>query len=258
MECGGEQLYYVTHEPSQPIKGRVLLLGPMPSERHYAYASWVEWARFLANRGLAVLRFDYRASGESTGAFADTDCQAWLEDACALIPRIPGAETPLTLCGLRLGGLLGARLLEDGQAKRLLAWAPPKGGREHMMEHLRRRLAEDMAMELPAPRKTRQDYIAELEEGQGLQVDGYIWTKRFWDSCLDLAAPRQVPGTSQLVHTTHTERDLQTMTTAEWKVQIPRPAFWFEGPWFRPELGSLFSASADWIMARTTDQEVRA
>ncbi len=261
IDRDGEQLYCVTHEPLEPngsIQGRVLLLGPMPSERHYAYASWVEWARYLAGRGFAVVRFDYRASGESTGDFRHIDCGTWLDDARMLIPELPGADTPLTVCGLRFGALLGARLLEEGQASRLLAWAPPKGGREHLMEHLRRRLAEDMALDLPAPRKTRQDYIAELDAGQGVNVDGYTWTRRFWESATTLCAPRQVAGKTQLVHTTHGEHDAQMEVGGEWKIQIPRPAFWFEGPWFRPDLSTLFAASAEWILHRGPKQEESA
>ena len=83
IDRDGEQLYCVPHEPLEPngsIQGRVLLLGPMPSERHYAYASWVEWARYLAGRGFAVVRFDYRASGESTGDFRHIDCGTWLDE----------------------------------------------------------------------------------------------------------------------------------------------------------------------------------
>jgi pimeloyl-ACP methyl ester carboxylesterase len=247
VDVDGEQVYCVVHDPVVPIHGRVLLLGPMPSERPYVYATWVDWARFLARRGLAVLHFDYRATGESTGAFADMDLNTWAADARAMVAELPGPSTPLTLCGLRLGALLGVRLFEEGIGDRLLAWAPPRTARDHLKELLRRRLAADMALDPSGPRKTRKDFMADLEKGGTVAVDGYPWSKRFWESAEAFPDGALTGKGVQVVHFTYSSRDQRVVDGGDWKIQIPRPPFWTETPWFRPDLGHLFEESANWI-----------
>src|SRR5690349_5795503 len=44
----------------------------------------VELARFAAERGRALVRFDYSGHGESKGAFADGTIGRWLEESVAV------------------------------------------------------------------------------------------------------------------------------------------------------------------------------
>jgi pimeloyl-ACP methyl ester carboxylesterase len=58
-------------------------------------------AAFCQARGQAMLRFDYRAHGQSEGVFAETGLQDWLDDALDVIGTTQG---PLLLVGSSMGG----------------------------------------------------------------------------------------------------------------------------------------------------------
>ncbi len=74
------------------------------------YASDMEGAKalavdaFAAERGLAMVRFDYSGTGSSDGNFEDGTLDHWLEEALAVIDRL--IKGPLILIGSSLGGWL--------------------------------------------------------------------------------------------------------------------------------------------------------
>ena len=59
-------------------------------------------AAFCAERGHAMLRFDYSGHGASGGAFLDGTIGRWTDDALAVIDRL--TEGPLVLVGSSMGG----------------------------------------------------------------------------------------------------------------------------------------------------------
>src|SRR5580700_4050006 len=92
----GAHLYTVLHRVEEPM-ARVLLSGSFASERHYSYDPWVRWARCLAQRGVEVLRYDYRGVGESEGTFEETSFQQWSEDLQLLASWLKGRSPNLPL-----------------------------------------------------------------------------------------------------------------------------------------------------------------
>jgi len=71
-------------------------------------------AAFCAERGHAMLRFDYSGHGASGGRFEDGSIGVWTDDALAAIDRL--TEGPLVLVGSSMGGwiaLLCALALHD-------------------------------------------------------------------------------------------------------------------------------------------------
>ena len=78
------------------------------------YASDMEGAKalaldaFAAERGQAMLRFDYSGTGSSRGRFEDGTLDRWLEEALALVDRL--TDDPLILIGSSMGGWLALHL----------------------------------------------------------------------------------------------------------------------------------------------------
>ena len=198
LRQSGEDLYYVQHLPAGPSLGMVLLAGPFATDRSHVYVSWVRWARYLARSGFTVMRFDYRGQGESTGLFEEFSFSEWLEDlqACASWLKQEPSGGRLALCGLRLGGLLASNAFAQGVGDALLLWSPPLSGRALLTETLRRRVAADMTTPGPVPRKTREQYIADLEADHFVEVEGYCWSKRLWQQAADFVLQHERAGNS--------------------------------------------------------------
>ncbi len=203
LTVGHEQMYIVLHPTELPVRARVLLAGPFASERPHRYIPWVRWARYLASHGFEVMRFDYRGVGESTGRFEDYSFQSWSEDLrhCSnwLLKRSPSA--PLVIHGLGMGALLGDRLFAQDIGNVLLAWLPPKSAREMLYDQLKIKMANNFI--LPAnERKTRDQFINDLENGQVIEVEGHNWTPLLWSEAADFvfgdgAVSIQYSGKSQ-------------------------------------------------------------
>jgi pimeloyl-ACP methyl ester carboxylesterase len=116
--------------------------------------------RWAAQRGRALVRFDYSGHGESSGAFEEGTVSRWLEEALAVLDRfVP--ERPI-LVGSSMGGwlaLLATRELLGMQPERrplgLVLIAPAVDFTERLMwerfpESIKRALAETGVYELPS------------------------------------------------------------------------------------------------------------
>lgn len=61
-------------------------------------------AAFARARGLALVRFDYRGHGESSGRFEELVLSDWLDDVLAILDRV--TQGPQILVGSSMGGYL--------------------------------------------------------------------------------------------------------------------------------------------------------
>lgn len=111
--CAGEVLVGVLHRPARPAATAVVIVVGGPQYRVGSHRQFLLLARSLAARGHAVLRFDCRGMGDSSGAFPGfehlgPDIRAAVD---ALLHAVPEAR------GVALWGLCDA-------ASAVLMYAP--------------------------------------------------------------------------------------------------------------------------------------
>lgn len=187
LDIGGEQVYYVLHRSRKPV-AQMLLPGHFVTERPFAYALWVRWARYLAESGISALRFDYRGCGESTGEFDRFTLASWMDDCRALYAfleaQVPGV--PMLFGGIGLGGLLASRLFQDGLGTGMLLWSPSASGAGALRDTLLRRLAFDMTTSGAGRSKSWSDYESSLRHGESIEAAGYILSPELWREAVEM------------------------------------------------------------------------
>jgi hypothetical protein len=190
FEVPGAHLYTVLHRVEEPI-ARLLLVGPFASERHSSYIPWVLWARYLAGKGIEVLRYDYRGIGESEGVFEETSFDDWTQDVHRLAgwlnDRSPGV--PLVLHGLGIGALLASFAFQAGLGNALMLWSPPASANEALRSSLVRWVNVDQLFKYGDGRKPPSAFIQELERGSPVEVEGYQWSGKLWRESFQVHLP---------------------------------------------------------------------
>ncbi|HEX9123098.1 MAG TPA: alpha/beta fold hydrolase [Actinomycetota bacterium] len=102
----GEHVAAVLTAPEGKLRGLVLLLQGAGAPRSHRARTWTWLARALADRGLAAVRLDYRAIGDSTGSYAERENPPLGEVQAVL--DIAGAATGHERFGV-IGTCLGAK-----------------------------------------------------------------------------------------------------------------------------------------------------
>jgi hypothetical protein len=186
----GAHLYTVLHRVEKPV-ARMLMAGSFASERHYSFDPWVRWARYVAERGVEVLRFDYRGVGESEGLFAEASFKQWSDDLVLLANwlRNQSPNLPLILNGLEIGALLAGKAFDSGTGDILLLWSPPANANLALRPTLLRWVVADQLFKFGDDRKPATAYIRQMEQGSAIEVEGYRWTAELWRESFEVVLP---------------------------------------------------------------------
>ncbi|MCW2277707.1 alpha/beta hydrolase family protein [Heliophilum fasciatum] len=154
---------------------------------------FVKAARFFAQAGYAVLRFDFSGCGDSDGEYERTTLTKQVHEACAAVKTI--ASTPgidpyrITLLGLSLGGAVTALAAPRlPQLERTILWAPVA----RPWQDITGILGEELTAEI-------------LKQGIG-DFEGYAISKPFIESLREyepLKASKKFPKPSLILHGTN-------------------------------------------------------
>lgn len=239
----GAHLYAMLHRAARP-EARVLLVGPFASERHFACHALVRWARYLAARGIEVLRYDHRGTGESTGTFDTASFWQWHEDAEMLSEWISRErpELPLVLHGVEVGAVLAGKCFTAGAGEALLLWSPPANANQALRAILRRWAGIEQVYESPENRKCAAKYIRELEGGESIEVHGYTWPSKLWRESLGFEIPNELKDECEA----RDERD-RPVKVVKFGARADAIAMPYRRYDRGQDLGSLYYSTYTWI-----------
>ena len=185
------RLFGFLHLPDGPVKPLAFVMShPFGEEKLWSHRVFVSFARALAQRGHAVLRFDYAGAGDSSGMSGDVSLDSHRADLLAAIAtleqRVPSVQQ-VGLIGLRLGATLAALLAESQTSSRLqgaplLLWDPILDGDNYFQELLRSNLSTQLAVYGKVV-DNREVLTARIRSGGTVNVDGYEIGKHLLESC---------------------------------------------------------------------------
>jgi alpha-beta hydrolase superfamily lysophospholipase len=130
----GAKSFATYDAPSGAVRrGGVLLCNPIGDDAVRAQRPLRHLAQRLVRAGFAVLRFDFRGTGDSAGDEREPGrVAAWLDDVRLALAELRArcAGLPLAIVGLRLGATLA--LLSGEQVDSVVLWGPfARGGAFH-------------------------------------------------------------------------------------------------------------------------------
>lgn len=262
FENNGERIFGVLYRPSEELQTGMVFCHPFAEERQEAHRVLVSSARRLADAGYAVLRFDYRGTGDSDGEFGDYGVNDRLSDifkAMEVLKEKTGVRK-VGLLGLRLGATLAILVAkEKSDVKFLVLWAPIVSPKAYLHQFLRANLVVQMAA-YKAIKTTRDELIRQLLEGKSVNVEGYYLSGKFYKEAIQVDLLRNctivsVCGLVIQVSGEETAPDPLLVKLAEDGLKHPKSEycrideelFWLEKKYYVPDSKSLFDKTLQWI-----------
>lgn len=262
------RLFGVLHAPYGPAKPLAFVMShPFGEEKLWSHRVFVSCARALAQRGHAVLRFDYFGAGDSSGMSADTSLTSHRADLHAAVraleQRFPAVQQ-IGLIGLRLGASFAALLLEGTdesphlRCAPLVLWDPILDGDAYFQELLRSNLSTQLAVYGKVV-DNREVLTARIRAGGTVNVDGYEIGKDLLESCgvdkLLTSESKRHQGPTLVVQIASSEAqkeraDLKALAASYSQGSLMRAAeqpFWREIKPFYPRASQLQEITLRWL-----------
>ncbi len=258
LPLGDERLFAFLHLPEGACRGGAVLCAPLAEEKLWSHRVFVSFARELAAKGFAVLRFDFRGEGDSDLPFEESDLETRIADTGAAIDelrqRVPELRN-VTLVGLRLGATIAAAAAaRRDDVDRLVLWDPVVDGADYMQAVLRTNLMAQMAIHRKVV-ESREQLIERLERGETINIEGYALAAPFFrqTSALRLADLLAAGNRRNLVvsitpRPAPARADLAALAGVELACAVDE-AFWKEIKAFYQRAGDLFRVTIEWLGA---------
>lgn len=264
----GRRLFAVLHDASPAVARSdvaVVCCAPLFEEKLWSHRVLVNLARFLALRGIAVLRFDYFGDGESEGLFEEASVASRIDDsldAVAFCRQATSADRVLLL-GLRYGANIATcAALVGEQVDGAVAWAPIMDGANYVNELLRAHLTAQMVVH----RKVVQDrdaLVAQIQAGGTVNVEGYEISSALYGQMAAMSLTERLRGSAKpiLVQQISPGEDVERQYAALQGIGNPlvqfqkvrEPRFWTQQKVVFPPCEELFNRTAEWLVPKSPE-----
>lgn len=256
---GEYNLFGILHKPMQEIKGGFVFCHPFAEEKLWTHRVYVNFARELAKRGYAVLRFDYMGHGDSDGDFSDSNLETRLSDInCAidtLIKKVSGTNN-IGLLGMRYGALLAGLIAEQrDDLTQLILWEPVIKGDRYMQEILRSNLSTQLAV-YGKVTKDRAALVQDMRDGITVNYEGYDLTLELFEqsSAVDLLSEdKSFPGKTLVVQIGKQGQPIaKPLESLAGKYKnsvlehVSEEPFWREGKKYYSKAPELYKTTLEW------------
>jgi pimeloyl-ACP methyl ester carboxylesterase len=181
--AGPDKMIGSVHQPDRPTQAGLVVCSPILADFYSRYRHEVMLGRDLAARGTAVLRFQYRGTGNSDGDESETSFDSMVEDAleaAAALREWTGVRD-VTFLGTRFGGLIAAAAAKAGGTRTLMLWEPVLEATTYFREANRARLVQT-ASRGEGQGSTFEELLAQLERGEVADILGYSLYRALYDS----------------------------------------------------------------------------
>lgn len=187
-------LYGVFHPPSgTSIKHEaVLLCPPFGQEYMRSHRAFRQLALILSKKGYAVMRFDYRGTGDSSGDIEMTNIQEWLNDIAIAVHEVKETAQVKTvhLVGLRLGAILAAAASTEAlNIDKLILWDTLSSG-----------LAYDEELQVEMKKEGDDAAFNHIDHHGTLHFNGFPLVKAIRDGLKELDLCNITPNVKKVFH----------------------------------------------------------
>ena len=198
LDASPGRRFCLYHPPQGVQRAAVLHVPAHAEEMNKSRRMVARQARLLAAQGVGVLQLDLHGCGDSDGLSGDARWEIWRDDVLLALDWLRAKTgAPLSLWGLRLGGLLA---LDAAQGRADIAsvmlWQPVTEGAAYLTQFLRLKVAADMLTAGKSPGGT--DALREfLAGGASLDIAGYTvapaLARAIDDAAIGAMAPLSCP-----------------------------------------------------------------
>lgn len=229
-------------------------------EKLWSHRVLVNFARYLAQRGVSVLRFDYFGDGESEGRFDEASVSSRVSDIADAVSfcRDRTQVDRVYLLGLCYGATLAIRAaLQQNIGDGVIAWSPVMNGERYAGELLRAHLSTQMIVHRKVL-KDREALTREILSGQTVNIEGYEVGRALYSEMLELD-PLALLGharrralvvqisPSENVDSQYAPLGALRNPAVEFR-RVKELKFWMQQKSVFPPCEALFAQSAEWLM----------
>ena len=259
LNRGGQRLFSILHSAGQADRA-VVVCAPLFDEKLWSHRVLVNFARFLAARGVPVLRFYYFGDGESDGRFEEASVSTRvndIHDAVDFCRRETGAMR-VHLLGLGYGATLALRATLERRHEAIagvVAWAPVVDGERYLHDILRAHLSAQMLQHRKVIHD-RQALVGQILADQSVNIEGYEIARPLFAEMVQANLPELLRHSAvpvlvqQIGPADRVEAQYQELAQIGGVVQfevVQELKFWTQQKKIFPACDALFSRTADWL-----------